>query len=177
MGTGESRVDRAVALLSTMLLNGECGMRTYDFSPLFRSSVGFDRLSRLVDSASRVDESSLSYPPYNIERTGDDDTYRIIMAVAGFSEAEIAITAQENSLLIVGKPTKEEKERNFLYRGIAGRAFERRFELADHIRVAGASLVNGLLHVELVREVPEAMKPRTVPITSASSTKVLEQAA
>src|SRR5215813_8301980 len=95
-------------------------MRSYDLTPLFRSSVGFDRLSRLMDSALRADESALSYPPYNIERTGED-TYRISMAVAGFSEAELTLTAQENSLVITGKPNKEEKERNFLYRGIAGR--------------------------------------------------------
>jgi molecular chaperone IbpA len=157
-----------------MLLNGECGMRNYDLTPLFRSSVGFDRLSRLVDSASRVDESALSYPPYNIERTGED-TYRVSMAVAGFSEAELTITAQENSLVITGKPTKEEKERNFLYRGIAGRAFERRFDLADHIRVAGANLTNGLLHVDLVREIPEAAKPRTISINQPA--KALSQAA
>ncbi|MET1029160.1 MAG: Hsp20 family protein, partial [Dongiaceae bacterium] len=103
--------------------------------------------------------------------------YRITMAVAGFAEDEIAITAQQNSLLIVGKPSKEEKDRNFLYRGIAGRAFERRFDLADHIRVAGANLANGLLHVELVREIPEAMKPRTVQITSTPSPKALDKAA
>src|SRR6185369_2956290 len=146
----------------------------YDLTPLFRSSVGFDRLSRLMDSAQRVDESALSYPPYNIERTGDD-TYRVSMAVAGFSEAELTITAQENSLVISGKPSKEEKERNFLHRGLAGRAFERRFDLADHIRVTGASLNNGLLHVDLVREIPEAMKPRTIAINAPA--KALSQAA
>jgi molecular chaperone IbpA len=149
-------------------------MRSYDLTPLFRSSVGFDRLSRLMDSALRADESALSYPPYNIERTGED-TYRISMAVAGFSDAELTLTAQENSLVITGKPNKEEKERNFLYRGIAGRAFERRFDLADHIRVAGANLVNGLLHVDLVREIPEAMKPRTIAINQPA--KALSQAA
>jgi molecular chaperone IbpA len=159
---------------STMLLNGECGMRNYDLSPLFRSTIGFDRLSRLMDSATRVDESTLSYPPYNIERTGED-TYRISMAVAGFSEAELTITAQENSLVITGKPAKEETERSFLYRGIAGRAFERRFDVADHIRVAGAQLVNGLLHVDLVRQIPEAMKPRTIAINTPSP--ALSQAA
>lgn len=153
-------------------------MRNFDLTPLFRSSVGFDRLSRVMDSALRIDESALSYPPYNIERTGED-TYRITMAVAGFSDAELSITAQDNSLLIVGKPAKEDKERSFLYRGIAGRAFERRFELADHIRVAGASLNNGLLHVELVREIPEAMKPRTIAIANATQNapKALDKAA
>jgi molecular chaperone IbpA len=142
-------------------------MRTFDLSPLFRSTVGFDRLSRLMDAAARVDESALAYPPYNIERTGED-TYRITMAVAGFGEDDLNVVTQDNQLLISGKNGKEENENSFLYRGIAGRAFERRFTLADHIRVTGASLVNGLLHVELVREVPEAMKPRQVKITSAS---------
>ena len=142
-------------------------MRTFDLSPLFRSTVGFDRLSRLMDAAARVDESALAYPPYNIERTGEE-TYRITMAVAGFGEGDLNVVTQDNQLLISGKNAKDEAENSFLYRGIAGRAFERRFTLADHIRVSGASLVNGLLHVELVREVPEAMKPRQVKITGAS---------
>ncbi|HKP23236.1 MAG TPA: Hsp20 family protein [Dongiaceae bacterium] len=148
-------------------------MRTFDLSPLFRSTVGFDRLSRLMDAATRIDDSSLSYPPYNIERTGDD-TYRITMAVAGFGESDITITTQDNQLLIAGKNAKDEDEQSYLYRGIAGRAFERRFTLADHIRVNGASLVNGLLHVDLVREVPEAMKPRQVKINTESKPQVLE---
>jgi molecular chaperone IbpA len=143
-------------------------MRTFDLSPLFRSTVGFDRLSRLMDAAARVDESALAYPPYNIERTGED-TYRITMAVAGFGEGDLNVVTQDNQLLISGKNAKDEAENSFLYRGIAGRAFERRFTLADHIRVSGASLVNGLLHVELVREVPEAMKPRQVKITAQPS--------
>ena len=140
-------------------------MRSYDLSPLFRSTVGFDRLSRLMDAATRVDDSALSYPPYNIERTGED-TYRITMAVAGFGESDLTITTQDNQLLIAGKLGKEEDGQSYLYRGIAGRAFERRFTLADHIRVNGASLTNGLLHVDLVREVPEAMKPRQIKINS-----------
>ncbi len=138
-------------------------MRSYDLSPLFRSSVGFDRLSRLVDSASRVDEAQLAYPPYNIEQSGED-AYRITMAVAGFTDSELTITAQENQLVVSGKPAKTEEAKTYLHRGIAGRAFERRFELADHIRVIGAELVNGLLHIELKREVPETMKPRTIAI-------------
>ena len=142
-------------------------MRSFDLSPLFRSTVGFDRLSRLMDAAPRVDESALAYPPYNIERTGED-TYRITMAVAGFGEDDLNVVTQDNQLLISGKNAKDEAENSFLYRGIAGRAFERRFTLADHIRVSGASLVNGLLHVELVREVPEAMKPRQVKIANVS---------
>jgi molecular chaperone IbpA len=151
-------------------------MRTYDLSPLFRSTVGFDRLSRLMDAATRVDDSSLSYPPYNIERTGDD-TYRISMAVAGFGEGDLTITTQDNQLVITGKLAQEDDKQSYLYRGIAGRAFERRFTLADHIRVSGASLVNGLLHVELVREVPEAMKPRQIKINATSKAQVIESQA
>jgi molecular chaperone IbpA len=151
-------------------------MRTYDLSPLFRSTVGFDRLSRLMDAATRVDDSSLSYPPYNIERTGDD-TYRISMAVAGFGEGDLTITTQDNQLVITGKLAQEDDKQSYLYRGIAGRAFERRFTLADHIRVSGASLVNGLLHVELVREVPEAMKPRQIKINAAGKAQVIESQA
>lgn len=152
-------------------------MRTLDLSPLFRSSIGYDRLSRLMDAALRTDDAQFSYPPYNIEQAGED-SYRITMAVAGFSDEEITITAQDNQLLVTGKPAKEETPKNYLYRGIAGRAFERRFELADHIRVTGASLVNGLLHVDLKREVPEAMKPRTIKIESAKpQPQVLENKA
>ncbi len=138
-------------------------MRNFDLSPLFRSSIGFDRMTRLLDAATRMDDSAFSYPPYNIEKTGEN-AYRITMAVAGFGEDDLNITVQENSLVISGKLNKSEDEKKYLYRGIAGRAFERRFELAEHIRVSGASLVNGLLHVDLVREVPEAMKPRTIKI-------------
>ena len=153
-------------------------MRSFDLSPLFRSTVGFDRVSRLMDAASRIDDNAVAYPPYNIERTGDD-TYRISMAVAGFGENDLSLTTKDNQLLISGKLGKEDDSQSFLYRGIAGRAFERRFTLADHIRVNGASLVNGLLHVDLVREVPEAMKPRQVKITTSPSSKpqVLESQA
>jgi molecular chaperone IbpA len=147
-------------------------MQAFDLSPLFRSTVGFDRLTRLLDSATRVDDSAFSYPPYNIEQTAEDG-YRIVMAVAGFGEGDIAITQQGNSLLISGKQEKVAEEKKYLYRGIAARAFERRFELADHIKVVGAKLTNGLLNVELVREVPEAMKPRTVKIGNGES-KVIE---
>jgi molecular chaperone IbpA len=138
-------------------------MDRFDFSPLFRSTIGFDRLTRLVDAATRVDNASLAYPPYNIEKTGED-AYRLTMAVAGFSEDELDITAQENTLLVTGKAKKDEDENRYLHRGIARRAFERRFSLADHIKVVGASLVNGMLHVDLVREVPEAAKPCKVQI-------------
>ena len=141
-------------------------MQAFDLSPLFRSTVGFDRLTRLLDSATRVDDSTFSYPPYNIEQTGDD-SYRIVMAIAGFGEGDLSITQQANSLLISGKQEKPAEEKKFLYRGIAGRAFERRFELADHIKVKSAELVNGLLRVELVREVPEEQKPREIKIGTA----------
>ena len=152
-------------------------MRSYDFSPLFRSSVGFDRLAQLMDSAQRADDNAPSYPPYNIERTGEDQ-YRITMAVAGFAENDIEITAQENALTVVGKQPKDEAPKSFLYRGIAGRPFQRRFELAEYIRVAGASLENGLLHVDLVREVPEAVKPRSIKINGRTvEAKAVEQKA
>ena len=151
-------------------------MRSYDFSPLFRSSVGFDRLAQLMDSAQRSDDVP-TYPPYNIERTGEDQ-YRITMAVAGFAENDIEITAQENALSVVGKQPKDEAPKSLLYRGIAGRPFQRRFELAQYIRVAGASLENGLLHIELVREVPEAVKPRSIKIGSkVEAPKAVEQKA
>ncbi len=138
-------------------------MQGLDFSPVFRSTIGFDRLTRLVDAATRVDSASIAYPPYNIEKTGED-AYRLTMAVAGFSPDELEITAQENTLLVSGKAKKDENENRYLHRGIARRAFERRFSLADHIKVIGASLVNGMLHIDLVHEVPEAAKPRKVRI-------------
>ena len=138
-------------------------MDRFDFSPLFRSTIGFDRLTRLVDAATRVDSASLAYPPYNIEKT-DEDAYRLTMAVAGFSPAELDITVQENTLLVTGKAQKEDDNGGYLHRGIARRAFERRFSLADHMKVVGASLDNGLLYVDVVHEVPEAAKPRTIKI-------------
>jgi molecular chaperone IbpA len=143
-------------------------MRTFDFSPLYRSTVGFDSMARLLESALRADDNSqTSYPPYNIEKTGEN-AYRITMAVAGFGADDIAITAQENSLVVTGKLAKTDDSKKYLHRGIAGRAFERRFDLAEHIRVAGASLVNGLLHIDLVKEVPEAKKPRSVKIETGA---------
>jgi molecular chaperone IbpA len=139
----------------------------FDFSPLFRSTIGFDRLARVVDAATRFDGAVPAYPPYNIEKTGED-SYRLTMAVAGFSREEIDITAQENTLTVTGKAQKEENGNGrYLHRGIARRAFERRFSLADHIKVSGASLDHGLLHVDLVREVPEAAKPRQIKIEAA----------
>jgi molecular chaperone IbpA len=147
-------------------------MTTLDFSPLFRSTVGFDRLSRLMDTALRNDEAG-GYPPYNIEALSEN-AYRVTLAVAGFSPEDITITTQENSLVVSGKMKQPEENTQFLYRGIAGRAFERRFQLADYIKVTGATLVNGLLNIELVREVPEAMKPRTIKIETAGNGKVIE---
>jgi molecular chaperone IbpA len=154
-------------------------MDRFDFSPLFRSTIGFDRLARLVDSANRFDTASPSYPPYNIETTGED-SYRLTMAVAGFSRGEIDITVEKNSLVISGKAQKEDEETQgrYLHRGIARRAFERRFSLADHIKVSGASMDNGLLHVDLVREVPEEAKPRQIAIgDGAAQPQVTQQAA
>ena len=146
-------------------------MTTFDFSPLFRSTIGFDRLSQLLDQA-LVDEGS-SYPPYNIEKTGED-AYRITMAIAGFGEDDLNIVAQENMLVVSGRAKPSDEKTEFLYRGIAGRAFERRFQLADHIKVVGAQLVNGLLHVDLVREVPEAKRPRSIKVESGAPNAKLE---
>lgn len=141
-------------------------MRTIDFSPLFRSSVGFDRMQRLMDAAMRTDEGNLSYPPYNIESCGEN-AYRITMAVAGFDQEDLDVTVKENTLTISGKARGDDEGAIFLHRGIAGRSFVRHFHLADHIRIAGAELKNGLLHVDLAREVPEAMRPRKIAIQSA----------
>jgi molecular chaperone IbpA len=150
-------------------------MRSYDLSPLFRSTIGFDRLSRLLETSLATD--GVAYPPYNIEKLGEN-AYRITMAVAGFGEGEIDITVQDNGLTIRGKANGEPENAQYLYRGIAGRAFERRFQLADHVEVQGARLENGLLHVELARRIPEALKPRKVEIvTGAVPTIEQKQAA
>ena len=152
-------------------------MRTFDLSPFYRSTVGFDRLFSLLDS--NVGGEAQTYPPYNIERTGEN-TYRVTMAVAGFAESELAIEAKENTLTVKGDKKTEttEKESEFLYRGIGARAFERRFQLADHVEVRGANLENGLLHIDLVREIPEAMKPRTIAIGNGKTrAKQLDQVA
>ncbi|WP_338663262.1 Hsp20 family protein [Pararoseomonas sp. SCSIO 73927] len=141
-------------------------MNALDFSPLFRTAIGFDRLARLADTARAAAEAP-SYPPYNIERTADD-SYVLTMAVAGFSQSDIEITAQDNVLLVSGKAPQAKEEGRYLHRGIAGRAFERRFVLADHIRVEGAALENGLLHVSLRREVPEQLKPRRIEIAQGA---------
>jgi molecular chaperone IbpA len=148
-------------------------MRSFDLSPLFRYSVGFDRLDDLFETAFRGGQEP-SYPPYNILKTGQD-TYRITLAVAGFGEDELDVVAQENLLMVRGKAKEAEPEKDvaYLHRGIARRAFEHRFQLADHVRVSGASLVNGLLDIDLVRELPEAMKPQKVAINQAKP-KVIE---
>lgn len=145
-------------------------MRTFDLAPLYRNTVGFDRLFSLLDSGTNVDAAP-GYPPYNIERTGEND-YRITVAVAGFTADELTIEAKENSLTLRGEKAGPEaaETAQFLYRGIAARAFERRFQLADHVEVKGARLENGLLHVELVRNIPEAKKARTIAITTAAPT-------
>ncbi|MBI1365861.1 MAG: Hsp20 family protein [Alphaproteobacteria bacterium] len=137
-------------------------MRSFDLTPLYRNSVGFDRLFDLLDSAGKLDAGG-GYPPYNIERL-DEDNYRITLAVAGFSEDELDIEVQEDTLTVTGKRAETDEQKTYLYQGIAGRSFERRFRLADHVRVEGASLVNGLLNIELKREIPEAKKPRKIAI-------------
>jgi molecular chaperone IbpA len=145
-------------------------MRAFDMTPLLRTTVGFDRLARTMDSL--ASEQVSTYPPYNIEKL-DDDAYAISMAVAGFSEDDLDITVQENTLTVTGKIAQSDEtvERHFLHRGIAERAFERRFSLADHIKVAEAKLEHGLLHIALKREVPEEAKPRTVSITTTAKPK------
>ena len=142
-------------------------MTTFDFSPLFRSTVGYDRLMNLLENAGQWSEPGTSYPPYNIARTGEDH-YRITVAVAGFSEDELSVEARDNALLVEGHRKEADGGQSFLYRGIAGRSFKRQFQLADHVKVAGAQLQNGLLVIELVREVPEAMKPRRIEIKTGA---------
>ena len=152
-------------------------MRTYDFSPLFRSTIGFDRLTNIMDTAMRQSDATEAYPPYNIQKTGEN-SYCITLAVAGFSEEELEIVNHEGKLVIEGrvKPNKENEENIFLHRGIAGRAFKRSFQLADHIKIMGANLSNGLLNVELVREIPEELKPRKIEISSSPKTRIIEAA-
>ncbi len=149
-------------------------MRTsIDLTPLYRSAIGFDRMASLLNSVSA--DTNSGYPPYNVERV-EDNRYRIIMAVAGFSESELDITSEQNTLLISGKQAVEDN-RQYLYQGIAARNFERRFQLAEHVRVCSARLENGLLHVELEREVPEAMKPRKISIDKADVQATVQQVA
>ncbi|MEE4109591.1 MAG: Hsp20 family protein [Halieaceae bacterium] len=145
---------------------------TIDFSPLYHSAIGFDRMANLLDSVAR--DAKPSYPPYNIERLDEND-YRITMAVAGFTEDDLEITSEQNTLVISGRQQDDSEDRNFLYRGIAGRNFERKFQLAEHVKVTAARLENGLLHVDLVREIPEAMKPRKIAIDGGRGSTLLEQ--
>lgn len=142
-------------------------MRNIDFTPMFRSTVGFDRLMQIADAALRAGDQSPGFPPYNIEKLGED-SYRVTMAVAGFAESELDITLDAGTLTVSGRPATTDGERQYLHRGIARRAFERRFELAEHIKVVGAKLANGLLDVELAREVPEALKPRKISIGASN---------
>ncbi|MES0864184.1 Hsp20 family protein [Ruegeria sp. SCPT10] len=143
-------------------------MRTFDFAPLHRATIGFDQIADMMDRVLTSDVAQPSYPPYNIEKT-DADTYRISVAVAGFSEDDLSVEVKENSLVVAGKKAAEDKERSYLHRGIATRAFERRFALADHVRVTGASHENGMLNIDLKREVPEALKPRRIEISSSKA--------
>lgn len=149
-------------------------MRTLDFSPLYRSTVGFDRLANMLDSAMTADAGAPGYPPYNIEKTAED-AYRITIAAAGFSEDELNVESRDSQLVISArKPDAPEGERVFLHRGIAARAFEKRFQLADHVRAVSATVENGLLHVDLVREVPEALRPRRIAIQTAPAVDASE---
>lgn len=147
-------------------------MRTYDLTPLYRSAIGFDRLARLINDAQRS-ESEISYPPYNIELLSEDK-YRIVMAVAGFDQAELEIESEQQTLRVAGRKPKLDEQTTFLHRGIAARDFEHKFQLADHVRVTEARLENGLLTIALVREVPEALKPRKIDI-QADGKQLLEQ--
>jgi molecular chaperone IbpA len=138
-------------------------MRNFDFSPLYRSAIGFDRMANILDNLNRAEQNQPTYPPYNIELTGEDK-YRITMAVAGFDRAEINIEVNQNHLTVSANKLTEEQTRTYLHQGIAARSFERRFQLADHVQVQSANYENGLLHIDLQRIIPDAMKPRSIPI-------------
>ncbi|MCI5106093.1 MAG: Hsp20 family protein [Pseudomonadales bacterium] len=143
-------------------------MRNFDFSPLYRTTVGFDHLSSLLDAVNRSESGNTAYPPYNIERL-EKDQYRITMAVAGFVQEELDIQTEKGTLTVKGSKQADEVERDFLHQGIAARNFERRFQLADHVEVSGARLENGMLHIDLLREIPEADKPKSIPINGGDS--------
>ena len=143
-------------------------MRTYDFSPLYRATVGFDRIADLMDRVLSADVAQPTYPPYNIEKT-DENAYRISVAVAGFTGAELSVEVKDGALVIAARKAEDETAKSYLHRGIATRAFERRFALADHVKVSGATHADGMLHVDLLREVPEALKPRRVEIASGDT--------
>ncbi len=150
-------------------------MHSFDFTPLFRSTIGFDRVSQLLDAAFEGNARADGYPPYNIEKTGNDN-YRVTLAVAGFGREDLEITQTENTLVVKGGTADDGAGGKFLHRGIAGRAFERRFQLADHIRVVAAELENGLLHVDFEREVPEELKPRTIEIGGGGAKQIAKAA-
>ena len=143
-------------------------MRNFDLAPLYRATVGFDQMADMMDRILTDTSATPSYPPYNIEKTADD-AWRISIAVAGFSEDDLSVEVRENALIVSAKKTEDTDERTYLHRGIANRAFERRFALADHVRVSGASHVNGMLNIDLVREVPEALKPRRIEIAGGDT--------
>ncbi len=143
-------------------------MRTLDFAPLYRATVGFDRIADLMDRVLAADVAQPTYPPYNIEKTADD-AYRISLAVAGFTDDELSVEVKENALIVAASKAEDGAEHTYLHRGIATRAFERRFQLADHIRVTGAAHENGMLHIDLVREIPEALKPRRIEIAGGKT--------
>ena len=145
-------------------------MRTFDPTPLFRASVGFDRVADMMDRMLAADPAQPTYPPYNIEKT-DENAYRISVAVAGFSADDLNVEVEENALVISARRSEEDDGRTYLHRGIATRAFERRFQLADHVKVTGATHADGMLHIDLVREIPEALKPRQIEITRAKPTE------
>ncbi len=149
-------------------------MRRFDPTPLYRATIGFDRMADMLDRVLATDLQAPSYPPYNIEKT-DENAYRISIAVAGFAPEDLSVEVKENALIIAGRSSEDETDRQFLHRGIATRAFERRFHLADHVRVTGARHIDGMLHVELARELPEALKPRQIAIhTEAGSGRLVE---
>lgn len=150
-------------------------MRTFDPTPLFRASVGFDRMADLMDRMLTADAGQPTYPPYNIEKT-DENAYRITVAVAGFSADELTVEVKDSALVIAARKTEEETGRTWLHRGIATRAFERRFHLADHVRVTGATHADGMLHVDLAREIPEALKPRRIEIAGSEPTRQMVEA-
>lgn len=146
-------------------------MRNFDFAPLHRATVGFDQIADLMDRVMTNDVGQSSYPPYNIEKTAAD-SYRISIAVAGFSDEDLSVEVKENALVVAARKSDEDADRTYLHRGIATRAFERRFHLADHVRVTGASHADGMLHIDLTREIPEALKPRRIDIASSTASAV-----
>jgi molecular chaperone IbpA len=151
-------------------------MRTFDLAPLYRATVGFDQIADLMDRLLTSDVADTTYPPYNIEKTADD-AWRISVAVAGFTSEDLTVEVRENALIVAGRKARDEAPRTYLHRGIATRAFERRFHLADHVTVTGAVHADGMLHIDLVREVPEALKPRRIAIASQAPARVVDATA